>query len=600
MHRKLSVFLTIMSFIIASCATPANRSDILPTTALKPTVTSSTPATSPVPFPTITPLSINISSIIDKNTPQTVHFSSRVSGGTPPYSLSWDFDDRDGIQIDKLQADPGWVYGSAGEYTASVQVRDSAGQKAAGSVKINIPQHGYKPTAEVRLNNVHGTASKPIIIENLDLSPAKNNGISLINCSYIIIRNNHIHDIQKDEINNGTHGLGIYVQDSSHIEIAGNLVENNTRGIWANATPGSPPIEEIHIHDNLVKGSRLDYGIHVTTGVNIELDNNLVLDNGDKTYFDRHRISGIIAWNSTHVSIHDNYSAGSSSDGIGIATSIEYRKANPEFSSSDISVYRNTSKDNSEQGIWLNIVKNGNIHDNYITGNHNEAEALGSSGIMMEGEVDHMDIYQNILVDNEVSEININSSSDNTIHDNYIRSTTAGWAGIWINQFKQDYFREEIPAHNIIRSNIFEHCSLGIALSAGAGTTIANNIFYANGGGHNNAGGILILPGVTGTLITRNILAGQHGTAVMDQSGTSIISFNDFFQNTSDMAGVQSADSNFYLDPLFVDIKSGNFSLQNSSPLIYQGSTLPSICTEKSREIGPFCSKNAFTFAPIP
>ena len=56
--------------------------------------------------------------------PLTVKFTTSIEDGTPPYTYSWDFGDSSGSSTD---ANPSHVYQKAGEFTATVNVKDSKG-----------------------------------------------------------------------------------------------------------------------------------------------------------------------------------------------------------------------------------------------------------------------------------------------------------------------------------------------------------------------------------------------------------------------------------------------------------------------------------------
>ncbi len=56
--------------------------------------------------------------------PLTVKFTSSVDDGTPPFTYSWDFGDGSAAST---EANPTHVYQKAGEYTATVNVKDSKG-----------------------------------------------------------------------------------------------------------------------------------------------------------------------------------------------------------------------------------------------------------------------------------------------------------------------------------------------------------------------------------------------------------------------------------------------------------------------------------------
>jgi PKD repeat protein len=54
-----------------------------------------------------------------------VYFTGSASGGCPPYTYSWDFDDSDGIQEDSNMQNPTHAYQNPGSYTVTLTVTDS-------------------------------------------------------------------------------------------------------------------------------------------------------------------------------------------------------------------------------------------------------------------------------------------------------------------------------------------------------------------------------------------------------------------------------------------------------------------------------------------
>jgi PKD repeat protein len=85
--------------------------------------------------------------------PLTVHFSGSASGGTPPYTYSWDFGD----------GQPGTgqylfhIYSGPGTYSATLTVTDSVGTENITSVTIIvIPPNPYDPVALFSASPGHG------------------------------------------------------------------------------------------------------------------------------------------------------------------------------------------------------------------------------------------------------------------------------------------------------------------------------------------------------------------------------------------------------------------------------------------------------------
>ena len=65
-------------------------------------------------------------------------FYGTVSGGTPSYTYSWDFDDSDGIQEDITDQNPIYTYANVGAYTATLTVTDSNGDIDSDMVEVTI------------------------------------------------------------------------------------------------------------------------------------------------------------------------------------------------------------------------------------------------------------------------------------------------------------------------------------------------------------------------------------------------------------------------------------------------------------------------------
>lgn len=65
--------------------------------------------------------------------PLTVKFTSSVEDGTPPFTYSWDFGDG---TPPGTEANPSHVYQKAGEFTATLTVKDSKG--LAGSEEYDV------------------------------------------------------------------------------------------------------------------------------------------------------------------------------------------------------------------------------------------------------------------------------------------------------------------------------------------------------------------------------------------------------------------------------------------------------------------------------
>ena len=70
-------------------------------------------------------------------------FTDGTSGGTPPYTYKWDFDNNG--TVDSTAASPVHIYASAGTYTVSLTVKDSIGgsntETKVGYIAVYVPLH---------------------------------------------------------------------------------------------------------------------------------------------------------------------------------------------------------------------------------------------------------------------------------------------------------------------------------------------------------------------------------------------------------------------------------------------------------------------------
>ena len=323
-------------------------------------------------------------------------FTAHAKGGTAPYRYEWDFDARDGWQVEKTVSDPTWLLAPGERPSITLKVIDRVGKTT--TVHYTPPAATsltpYAPSDPITLRDVHGTSAAPVVISGKDIADAAGNGITLVNCTYIQITGNHIHGAQA-ALESPSLGNAIYAEGSSHIQIDHNLIEGNLRGVAAQSAWHAGKILDIDMHDNIVVGSRADDGLLVRGAKGVYVANNVLRNNGDVAVFDRHRISGIEVWDSDEIRIHDNFSTGSSSDGIAVASSNEVMAAEPGSACHDVEVFRNSSIRNGEQGIWLSVIHGGSAHDNYTYHNWNVAPELGSSGIRLESDVSNFSVYNN-------------------------------------------------------------------------------------------------------------------------------------------------------------------------------------------------------------
>ncbi|WP_349361998.1 alkaline phosphatase family protein [Streptomyces sp. PH10-H1] len=130
-----------------------------------------------------TPLSATASaSPTSGNSPLGVSFAGTASGGSPPYSYSWNFGD--GSATSTVQ-NPGHTYNSAGTYTATLTVTDgsSPAKTASSSVTVTAsPIAGTPPGAPTGLTASAGNGQNSLSWT----APASNGGVSIT--SYKVYR----------------------------------------------------------------------------------------------------------------------------------------------------------------------------------------------------------------------------------------------------------------------------------------------------------------------------------------------------------------------------------------------------------------------------
>jgi PKD repeat protein len=71
--------------------------------------------------------------------PATFEFEADVTGGTGPYTYSWDFDDEEGNGEDDEQT-VSHTFEEAGSYDVDLTVTDSAGQNASDSIEVTVEE----------------------------------------------------------------------------------------------------------------------------------------------------------------------------------------------------------------------------------------------------------------------------------------------------------------------------------------------------------------------------------------------------------------------------------------------------------------------------
>jgi parallel beta-helix repeat protein len=523
------------------------------------------PSATPFPTPDI-PLDITIQ-IDNLSVPAMtqVHFSTIVTGGVPPFAYTWDFQSEPPYLGVKHLPDPYFVFATPGDYQIVVRVTDAFGRKAEASETLKVTPISYQVAKPIRYINVHGTADQPVIIEGFDISGENTNGIALVNCSYVVIRNNHVHNMTDNDMERSISGNAIYVQNSDHISILNNYVHDNTRGINVNSTPDADLFEGVVIQGNVVINNQLDNAILVRGGRLIEVGGNLSINNGDPEYFEKHRLQGVVVWDAQDVNIHDNYAYGSTSDGIALATSREMQAEKNDFYCSNYTITRNVSVKNGEQGIWLSGTSDGLVSNNIID------QITKGDGIMVEGDNHQVTIADNSIVDSGVSGIWLESSWDITIARNRISSTLADASGIWVGYIPHDYYRYHVNENILINHNVITDNRMGIELHAANQVIVVNNTVARNGQVSDNPAGILVMAEMKNTVVANNVFGWNDGWGIVNDSNTTFITSNISYANTGAIRTVVPDEGTITADPVFISRMTDYFMPISGSPCINGG-----------------------------
>jgi PKD repeat protein len=101
------------------------------------------PTVVPTVVPTEQPLTVDITSTDAEGesiAPATFDFESNVTGGTAPYTYSWDFGDGSSSGESGNDDDISHTFEEAGTYSVDLTVTDSSGQSASDSVDITVDE----------------------------------------------------------------------------------------------------------------------------------------------------------------------------------------------------------------------------------------------------------------------------------------------------------------------------------------------------------------------------------------------------------------------------------------------------------------------------
>src|SRR5918992_914951 len=87
------------------------------------------------------PLTVEIiASDTEDTAPATFEFEAEITGGTEPYSYSWDFGDGSVEENDEEDEDVEHTFDEAGSYSVSLTVTDSRGESASDSIEITVEE----------------------------------------------------------------------------------------------------------------------------------------------------------------------------------------------------------------------------------------------------------------------------------------------------------------------------------------------------------------------------------------------------------------------------------------------------------------------------
>lgn len=493
-----------------------------------------------------------------------------VQGGEVPFSYSWDFDDSDGLQVDKYHTDPSFVYGKPGEYAITVTVTDRHGDTAKDTVHVTVRPRLYQRSAPLEFYDIDHRQKEPYIIEGLDITNANGCGIKLERCHNVVVRNCWFHRVTHPDSLSHVLSDALAILNSTDISVENCLFTANARSILADTWGETRFNERITVKNCVVERTRLSHGIFVLDTDGVSIFNNVLRDNGDPAHFEKHRITGIICWASHHVEIRDNFVAHSSSDGIGVAADNMLNDGiDPGFVSRHFAVYRNTCRANGEQGIWASVAADGDIRDNYI-------EQGASSGIMLEYKVLNTRVHANTVRTSSVAGIFANQCQDVEIVENLIHEPQAGNGAIWLHQLSMLPIHTNYPVRtvrNTIANNIITNSRHGILITRGDSTVVRNNTLFGCGPYQLEGYGGILVDSLAGyTLIKNNIIAQCQGWGLVCLNRNTLNAYNDLYDSSrGNYLNCSAGTGDIQANPIFAEPMAPGFFLQAQSPCIDAG-----------------------------
>ncbi|MFC1753903.1 nitrous oxide reductase family maturation protein NosD [Thermoproteota archaeon] len=293
-------------------------------------------------------------------------------------------------------------------------------------VLLSTAVAAYETSFPVKFDDDYFYEWDPKMIESREITNDEGDCIHIEKSEWVVIKGNHIHDCQATG-DRGMDGYAIYIEDVDNLIIENNVIENSHRGIYL------VNVNHVIIRNNNQTGTYRDAVFSVRNGDDIEIYDNYAKDNGAQEVVlsvtegvgePDGRLQGIVLWQTSNAEIYGNTVINSSSDGIGIAGAT---KEDPTSRSHNFQIYDNILIENGEQGIWLEGAQDGEIYDNQILRNKaRPGFGGGSSGIMLQYDVQNFEIHDNTIQDNDVCGILIQNSPNNFIYANTITGNFDG------------------------------------------------------------------------------------------------------------------------------------------------------------------------------
>jgi parallel beta-helix repeat protein len=274
-----------------------------------------------------------------------------------------------------------------------------------------------------RNDNVICIYADDVKVETCTIQNAKDDfhhaGIEISNANNVVLTNNNIQN---------NYGFGIYIHDSidTKLLLFENLITNNS------------------------------YGIYVVESSNLNISNNAMLDNND----------GIYVVHSSNIEFFDNtvtnYGLGihiSSSFDITISKNLITDNSNGiyNYDSTNILISGNTVKDNRWYGVWFRDSSDNTITKNIVTNNVD-------IGLFFDNSTSNI-INKNTIIDNDDG-LYLERSSKNLIQNNNFRNYkfnayfVASSVSQCLNRWKNNFWdRAHLLPHPILGKIKLEKCS---------------------------------------------------------------------------------------------------------------------------------------------